>query len=602
MTALPAFGAVTSTTGPWGIDAAGFKNLSTALASPQTVGKTVVVSKPMAINNKTVTGNRLVKVIAGGQINVGNTRNLNFAIDSSFDAGDHRVFGGSGGVTGLKLSKVRWFTAADGVTDDTAGINIALSSSDNIDFGNRAYLYKGTKSFVGRSHVRIRGDYRQAKILIDYIGAVLWDFPNTTPTTQRGIVIDGLTFYPASDAAAVPNHVIKAANTPEFNLTNCRFVNCSTVAQVYFDWVYVYKIAGNIFNPDEVNNNQGAAHPASVGGSGIHINSEGHNGLIEWNRIRSSDSQVTSAGIIYGGGDSTQISNNAIESNRNAGIRFVGSSQNIVISANYFEGANQPVDISYESAGTNYGHVIENNFFNSLLPIKTVASNYNQVVRSNTFDGMTLVYNGFGTSNYFGLSITGNLHRNPGSGDVFTLDTPTTLSDTSKPNITIEDVYEGTAGLEQSLKYARNSTNILQKGVWSASSGTITVADSASYYSGVRAYDLSASVTGYHKAAVPGFDTAWRGRWITIYLWLKTSDARNQTIRIAQDAGSTYVKDYTCATSTAGQLIRIQHYVHASATALEVRPYIASTNSTLTMLFPTAKLGLHRDMEFYDRR
>jgi hypothetical protein len=284
------------------------------------------------------------------------------------------------------------------------------------------------------------------------------------------------------------------------------------------------------------------------------------------------------------------------------GIRFIGSSQAIVINNNYFEGASQPIDIMYEAAGTNYGHVIENNFFNALLPIKTVASNYNQTVRNNTFDGMTLVYNGFGTSNHYGLTIRDNLHRNPGTGDVFLFDTPTTISTLNRPDINISDKYEGTSGDEQRMKYRQSASNILQNATWAASSGTVSVTDSSSYYSGIRAYDISATVTGYHKVAIPGFDTAWRGRWITIYLWLKTSDGRNQTIRIAQDAGSTYVKDYTCLTSTTGNLIRIQHLIDANATALEIRPYIVSTNTALTAIFPTVKLGLHNELEFQDWR
>lgn len=65
ITAMPSLAAPTSTSGSW-IDASSFTNLSSALASPSTVGKTVVVSTPMAINNTTT--DRTIDVSADGKI------------------------------------------------------------------------------------------------------------------------------------------------------------------------------------------------------------------------------------------------------------------------------------------------------------------------------------------------------------------------------------------------------------------------------------------------------------------------------------------------------------------------------------------------------
>lgn len=117
LTVLPAMAAPYNTSGPWGIDAAGFKNLSTALASPATAGKTVVVSRPMTINNKTT--DRDIKVIKGGTITVSSGQT--FATTGAIDAGPYLVFNGAGDVIFKRGSNIplEWFGAVgDGVPGD----------------------------------------------------------------------------------------------------------------------------------------------------------------------------------------------------------------------------------------------------------------------------------------------------------------------------------------------------------------------------------------------------------------------------------------------------------------------------------------------------
>ncbi len=100
--------ATTDTTGPWGIKASAFANLSSALASPITVGQTVVIDKGMPINNKTLPADRHIKIIRSGSINPASGKVFNFNGQIP-DAGNYRIFSGTGTIVGLTVATPYWF-------------------------------------------------------------------------------------------------------------------------------------------------------------------------------------------------------------------------------------------------------------------------------------------------------------------------------------------------------------------------------------------------------------------------------------------------------------------------------------------------------------
>lgn len=128
ITALPAMAAPGDTSGPWGVRAAAFANLSTALASPSTAGKTVVVDAPMTIN--TMTTDRAIEVKKGGSITVNSGQTL--TINGSFSAGLYQVFSGTGAVKLLAAGYIRpdWFgtNAMPGITDMAPAWTKAIAS------------------------------------------------------------------------------------------------------------------------------------------------------------------------------------------------------------------------------------------------------------------------------------------------------------------------------------------------------------------------------------------------------------------------------------------------------------------------------------------
>jgi len=124
ITVLPALGEATDDFANLGVNASAFRNLSTALTSPRTIGKAVVVSEPMTINTKTT--DRTIIVTAGGNINVASGKTLN--INGAFSAGLHYVFAGKGRVQGLKEARPEWFGS------DASAVTKAISSAPVVRF------------------------------------------------------------------------------------------------------------------------------------------------------------------------------------------------------------------------------------------------------------------------------------------------------------------------------------------------------------------------------------------------------------------------------------------------------------------------------------
>lgn len=152
ITALPALAAPTNTSGPWGISASAFTNLSSALNSPATAGKTVVVEKPMTTNNLTLPSDRSIRIIKGGSINPASGKTFDYNGQQP-EAGQYQIHAGAGTITGMKEAYVQWFGAVgDGTTDNTLAFQSALNaglrvhvpvSSSNYIVGNLTAGFDG---------------------------------------------------------------------------------------------------------------------------------------------------------------------------------------------------------------------------------------------------------------------------------------------------------------------------------------------------------------------------------------------------------------------------------------------------------------------------
>lgn len=521
-------------------------------------------------------------------------------------------FGSSITITGLSECKPTYWTAntTPGTTSMTSALQKAVDSATSaqgfVKFDAGEYLIDGQIDMTLKERVVIKGVYRQTVLRIDYSGASVFNLVNPGPTYYRGHFFYGLFFTILNAVADIPSTVIKSDYTPEFIIEKCIFINCASVAQVQLNNTFVLCIKDNIFVGDE---NVGSIYgptcyqSALGGGSCIYCEGENHSSRIEFNRIRASDAGASSAGIRYGGGDATVITNNAIESNRNRGISIESSCRALRIENNYFEGGTQPFDIYYTSAGTNLNHYIVNNFFNAVQAIEiSGAAINNMLVEKNHFDGQALGFNLTGTAVKNGLTIIDNLHNDQGGAQLpwNIAEFPSSLSSIVEPDIEIHDKFAGTGRVEAHDLYVYSKTTLAQNNSWQQYSGSGTAVNSATYLNGLQGYDVTSVDASNMGITCQGFTNYWRDKYITVFVILATSDSRSQSVILDFDAAITYT--FACATNTTGRIIRIQRTVPSGATRFYVKFLVGPTLSTLVTLVPTVYLGLHSTPEFYEWR
>lgn len=520
-------------------------------------------------------------------------------------------FGSNVTVTGLAKVKMDYWTAnaVPRTTSMTSALVKALACADAsdsyvaVDAGE--YLLDGVIDLTGISQVNMVGVYRKSIFRIDYGGTALFDLSNAGPSFYRGHKFMGLTFGLNSSGASIPDHVIYSDYTPEFLIFECMFINCSSVSQLRLSNTFVCHIAHGIFVGDENVATSYGDFPQSGSGGGtcIHLEAENHNSTIRNSRIRASDAGATSAGIKLAGGDGIKIADNAIESNRNRGISVEGSTSQLTIDNNYFEGGSQPIDIYYSSAGTNFGHTIFRNWFNAVQAVEVDGAQINDMrIINNTFDSQALAVNILGTASKNGLFIKDNLHRDQIGAQLpwNIAEFPTSLSSIVEPDIEIQDRFVGTGRIAANDLYPFSKTTLAQNNSWQTYTGSGTAANSTIYLGGLQGYDLTSVDSSYVGITCQGYNNSWRDKYITVFVFLATSDSRTQTVVLDFDAAISYT--FSCATEATGRMIRIQRTVPSGATRFYVRFLVGPTLTTLVTLVPTVYFGLHSTPEFYEWR
>ncbi len=175
---------------PWGVDAATFNNLSTALSSSATAGKTVLITRPMTINNKRT--DRPIQVVPGGIITV--TAGKTFVATGPFNAGRHQAFAGDGIVRLLKseVSRAEWFGVKGDGSDETAAIQKTINAIPAGEAQFPAGTFKGNVEM--RTEVTVAGVTSGKSFFIPARNAPVFSISQATHNVRFGwkrLTIDG---------------------------------------------------------------------------------------------------------------------------------------------------------------------------------------------------------------------------------------------------------------------------------------------------------------------------------------------------------------------------------------------------------------------------
>lgn len=190
VSALPVMAETNNATTPWGVDAAGFKNLSTALSSPVTAGKTVLVTRPMEINSHAT--NRDLQILPGGRISINAGKTL--TVNGSFSAGPYQVFAGGGNVllSRSSVSRAEWFGLKGNGSDETAVIQKTINAIKSGEAQFPAGIFKG--NVVMKTEVTVTGVTSATTIFIPALNAPVFTVSQATSNVRFGwkrLTIDG---------------------------------------------------------------------------------------------------------------------------------------------------------------------------------------------------------------------------------------------------------------------------------------------------------------------------------------------------------------------------------------------------------------------------
>jgi len=231
-------------------------NLSAAMASPLTAGKSVVISGIANCSDLTIPKDRFLEIIPGGGIN--NSGQL--TLKGQVGAGPYRIFYGSGKVSGLRKSLPQWWGAlADGAHDDTLAMRAAIASGD--DASVVLELTKGTYHVTGsiplpKIDVKVVG--YEAVVTKRNGGEIFYQ-----ANRGRLFEMDGVSFvgnaaafkYDAQDSP-LPWH----DQQYEYRILNCQFLQDRSTYAIWLRGAREGLIANSRFE-----NNQGIYRAFSVG-------------------------------------------------------------------------------------------------------------------------------------------------------------------------------------------------------------------------------------------------------------------------------------------------------------------------------------------------
>lgn len=380
ITAVPAMADINNTSGPWGISVSVFPNLSTAISSPITHGKTIIVDKAVTVNNITIPGDISIEFKNSGHflINAGNTININGNFIGAPDC-----IKGNGSIVFNGIGKIypSWFTGTDvervqKALDTAMNHNYATNSEFQTVSFDKIYDITGSTLYFKKSNASNTADRRMlylegsgggikktdAGYVFDYIDAT--QPPTASVAIGGDITVRGLKFISTTGAgttvynsdklirvAASGNtyrgvDTIAAARGPRGALGYPGLAQSLTFSGEYITggrgWVWEFVDVSDISIDKCL---------VEYRGSGTDVG-----GFRNYQVVSSPATNLNSA---------LRITNNVIEGVPGTAIRL-GACTGTIISGNYFENNYSDIDLNSDSYLEHYGVSVIGNFFNPL--------------------------------------------------------------------------------------------------------------------------------------------------------------------------------------------------------------------------------------------
>lgn len=314
----------------------------------------------------------------------------------------------------------------DGVTNDTAALQLALNSGLRIDFGGKPNNYRVTASLTLRDGHYIKGD----GAIITQITAQtpIFNAVNKTQVTVTGFELRGVRESPYVNSPTSKAIGIFASSATKLNVFN----------NVFKDFCYsplMVDLAGEDINfTDNVVEGPGAGILSDINfrnTTGFTI--IGKNINVNGNRIKG----TASGGIIGQGSENIAVTNNVIHDLVNEhGLYCDTAIKNLVISGNVIRntgvaGTGVKVQI-YDSFGSDSenisitGNSIKSTGSDSILVINVTAGTPTRTIRGVNISSNTITdsgQSGIAVRNTTSYSVVGNTITNSTFDSIFLLDT-----------------------------------------------------------------------------------------------------------------------------------------------------------------------------------
>jgi hypothetical protein len=326
------------------VDVREFSTLAAAVSDSRTAGKIIVLTGPVSCDILSVPRDRTLRITVGSQISVG--RLLDFQ-GGTPEAGDYRIFQGSGSVVNLGSARVRWFGAhGDGVSEESALVQKAINAVGKGDllFGLGTYVVANLQLKTG------------VNLLGEGAGTILKLPDNAHARSINGSLADEKGNFAANVIGTTLNH-----NGGRWFDNGARAKDENNSSYIVTDVL----IRGVIIDGNNARNRLGdIGMNASAMGANISLHQAARITVEQCRLVNARLDGIEVGYTLHGGSDDITIRKCSFENNTRTGIAFITGKHNRILECTIrHTGTGTGIDVEANWDGeVNYRHVIKGNY------------------------------------------------------------------------------------------------------------------------------------------------------------------------------------------------------------------------------------------------